>query len=66
MDHLAKLEELTSAISDLDMVQSWIDNARIAAPANQVVQRNLDRQQIEVDYKRDLINAAMIYLSSQN
>lgn len=66
MSHLTDLVTLTSAIKDLDMVQSWIDHARVAAPTNQHVQQQLDLRQAEVDAKRIRIQAAMTYISSQN
>lgn len=66
MDHLTALEDLTSALADLDMVQSWIDNARVAAPTNELVQTKLDLQQIDLNYKRARIEAAMKYIRNTN
>lgn len=65
-DPIDTLILLTDEISDLDMVQSWIDGARVAAPANQYVQLELDRQQTELNRKRWLIQLAMIDISSRN
>ena len=65
-DPLTTLIQLTDEIRDLDMVQSWIDNARTAAPANQHVQLELDRQQTNVNRKRELIQLMMFDISSRN
>jgi hypothetical protein len=60
---LAQLNEITL---ELDQVQSWVDHARFAAPTNQRVQLNLDREQTEIDRKRELIELAMIDIASRN
>lgn len=60
------LLELSASMADLDMIQSWVDQARIAAPTNQVVQAKLDQQQIEIDTKRAQINLMMLDISSRN
>lgn len=63
---LGVLIELNASSLDLDMVQSWIDGARIAAPANQHVQHELDRQQAVLDSKRALIALRLLEISSRN
>jgi hypothetical protein len=65
-DHLDLLFSITDEIQELDMVQSWISNARMAAPTNQVVQLSLDRQQADVDRKRHLLKLLMLDISSRN
>jgi hypothetical protein len=66
MDPINTLIQLTDQIQNLDMVQSWIDNARSAAPATQVVQLELDRCQTEIDSKRALIQLMMLDIASRN
>lgn len=60
------LFELTDQIQELDMVQSWIDHARNAAPTNQHVQLELNRQQFDIHRKRALIAQIMLDISSRN
>lgn len=65
-DPITTLIQLNDATRNLDMVQSWIDGARVAALANQYVQLELDRQQADVDRKRKLIQLTMLDISSRN
>jgi hypothetical protein len=60
---LARLNEITL---ELNMEQGWIDHARKAAPKNQVVQLELDRQQTAVNARREMIEIAMFEISSRN
>jgi hypothetical protein len=57
---------LVNQLHDLDMVEEWIDEIRIASPTDQEMQLNMDRQQVEVDQKRTQIDRAMLGISSQN
>ena len=66
MDPIDTLIRLDEALIDLDTVQSWIDDARIAAPRNQHVQLELDRRQAEVDRKRVWIAVCMADIRSRN
>jgi hypothetical protein len=66
MDHFITLFALTDQIQELDEVQGWIDNARIAAKANQSVQLELDRQQNDVNRKRFMIAAIMSDIRNRN
>jgi hypothetical protein len=63
---LATLMELNSVSCDLDMVQSWINGARVASAANQDVQLELDRQQLAIDQKRVFLELRMLDISSRN
>lgn len=65
-DSLGMLFALTDEILELDTVQDWIDNARLAAQTNQVVQLNLDRQQREVDRRRAFIAVMMADIRNRN
>lgn len=65
-DPLTTLMELNSVSCDLDMIQSWVDGARIASPGNQTVQLELDRQQTAIDRKRAYIALTMLDISSRN
>ena len=65
-DPIDTLMQFTDALSDLDMVQDWINDARTATPTNQRVQLELDRQQTEIDRKRQLIQLMMLDISSRN
>lgn len=60
------LVALTDLIQELDDTQDWINEARVAAPTNQMVQLTLDRQQTDVDLKREFIRLAMLDISSRN
>jgi hypothetical protein len=60
------LFSITDEIQELDLVQSWINNARMSAPTNQIVQLSLDRKQAEVDHKRQLLRLLMLDISSRN
>ena len=66
MDPVNTLFRLDAVISDLDLVQEWIDHARIAAPTNKHVQAELDRQQNEINIKRTLVAILMFDISSRN
>lgn len=57
---------LISQLRDLDMAQEWIDEVRLATPTNQVTQSNMDRQQLAIDAKRELIILTMNEISSRN
>lgn len=65
-DPLVTLIELTDKLLDLDMIQDWIDNARIFTPDNKRVQLELDSRQDEVNRKRELIKMIMLDISSRN
>jgi len=65
-DHLDLLFDLTDQIVELDVAQVWINEARQMARANQVAQLVLDRQQTELDRKRNLIEAMMADIRSRN
>lgn len=65
-DPLTTLFRITDQIESLDMIQDWIDGARVVAATNQVVQLELDRQQREVDRKRALIAALMADIRNRN
>lgn len=65
-DHITTLFKLTDQIQELDEVQSWIDNARVAAPTNQTVQLRLDRHQADVNRKRALIALLMADIRNRN
>lgn len=65
-DPISTLIQLNEVTRNLDMVQSWVDAARVAATTNQVVQLELDRQQTDIDRKRELIQLAMLDISSRN
>ena len=60
------LFQSTEILLDLDMVQSWIDQARIAAPTNQFVQNQLDYRQAEVNTKRAQIELTMLAIAQSN
>lgn len=57
---------LTDKIRNLDMVQEWIDEARIDSSTNQYMQLTLDRQQVEVDAKREMIAETMFQIANRN
>lgn len=63
---LTTLVLFVAQLSDLDMTQDWIDNARIAAPTNPIVQQSLNRRQIEVDVKRARIEIMLEDIASRN
>jgi len=65
-DPITTLIELNHESLHLDMIQSWIDGAREAAPTNQRVQLELDRQQASVDNKRFMIGAIMASIRNNN
>lgn len=65
-DPINTLIELNSITLHLNEVQSWIDNARTAAPTNQVVQLNLDREQTRVNEKRKMVALMMLDIRSRN
>lgn len=65
-DQLTTLFLLTDELENLDEVQGWIDNARIAARRNQYVQLQLDRQQSDLDRKRFMIAAVMADIRNRN
>lgn len=65
-DPLRTLIELNAQSRDLDMVQSWINEARVSSPENQRIQLSLDRQQDDLDAKRALIRLVMLDISSRN
>lgn len=52
--------------NSLEETQSWIDTARIAAQANQVVQDALDRQQAHLDTKRALLQMKINSIATRN
>ena len=60
---LAQLNEITL---DLNVEQGWIDHARNAAPRNQIVQLELDRQQTEINARREMVELAMFDISNRN
>lgn len=60
---LIKLNDETLALNEL---QEWIDHARTAAPTNQAVQLELDRQQTEVNEKRELIEELKFNIAIRN
>jgi len=64
--HISTLLEFRSVLQDLEMVQSWIDKARDAAPTNQSVQAELDRQQSNIHYQRARIELAMNHIRNSN
>jgi hypothetical protein len=63
---LDDLTILASALDDLNMVQSWIDHARLAAPTNPIVQAELDHAQADLDYKRARVTIAMDAIRHRN
>jgi hypothetical protein len=63
---ITKLAQLNEITLDLNMEQGWINHAREAARTNQIVQLSLDRQQTAVNAKREMIEFAMIDISSRN
>jgi hypothetical protein len=65
-DPINMLFAFTDEIQHLDLVQSWIDDAREAAPANQHVQLVLDRKQVEIDRKRAMITIMMADIRRRN
>jgi hypothetical protein len=65
-DPIRTLMQLNYITEELDEIQSWIDNARYAARTNQHVQLQLDRQQTEVDAKREFIELAKLDIASRN
>lgn len=65
-DPIATLVKLNNITVELNEIQSWIDHARQAAPTNQVVQLNLDRQQATVDERRSLVEAVKRDIASRN
>lgn len=60
------LINLNSAALDLDMVQDWINSARVACRRNPEVQAELDRQQHILDSKRAALEVTMLRISSCN
>ena len=66
MDNLSTIIAFTQQIDKLDMVQSWIDEARLAAPTNLTVQQKLDFHQRDIDSEREFIKLAMADLRSRN
>jgi hypothetical protein len=60
---LARLNEVTL---ELNLEQRWIDHARGVASTNQIVQLELDRQQTEVNAKREMIELAMFDIANRN
>jgi hypothetical protein len=66
IDPLTTLFRLNEATLELDEVQGWINHVRVSAPTNQRVQLELDRQQAEINERRELIEFAMIDISSRN
>jgi len=65
-DPLTTLFHLTDEIENLDEVQAQINHARGAAPRNQHVQLQLDRQQAEVDRNRFIIASIMADIRNRN
>jgi hypothetical protein len=65
-DHLTTLFQYVDEIEELDRVQGWINEAREAAPTNQVVQLNLDRQQSELDRRRAFVALMMADIRNRN
>lgn len=65
-DPLNTLIHLTSQLSDLNMIQEWIDHARVAVPDNHQVQMELDRRQIQLDHDRAAIELMMAGIASTN
>jgi uncharacterized protein YciW len=65
-DPVTTLFRLTDEIQNLDKVQSWIDEARVAAKTNQRVQLELDRRQNDIDRKRFMIAAVMSDIRNRN
>lgn len=65
-NHYALLYRYVDIIRDMEMLQSWIDAARVACAANQHVQLELDRTQSELDERRTKTEAAMYAIASSN
>ena len=63
---ITTLAHLNGVTLELDEVQEWIDHARVAAAKNQRVQLALDRQQTEINHKREVIHFMMIDIASRN
>lgn len=57
---------LNDAERELDMLQSWIDRARVYAGSHQAAQLVLDRRQRELDDDRAQIVLARTYIASCN
>jgi hypothetical protein len=60
---LVALNDLTQ---ELDETQDQVNEARVAAPTNQIVQLIMDRKQSDIDLKREFIRLAMLDISSRN
>lgn len=57
---------LNNAERELDMVQFWIDRARVTAARNQSVQLELDRRQTELNTKRAKIEFTRLHIANSN
>jgi len=57
---------LNTKLQDLDLAQVMIDNGRRAWPTNQRVQLELDREQADLDKKRQDILTLQFLIASSN
>lgn len=65
-NHIHLIMRYTSQLMDLAMAQSWIDGVRQAAPNNQELQLNMDRQQDVVVSKQERLHNEMFEISRSN
>lgn len=65
-NHIHLIMRYTSQLMDLAMAQSWIDGVRKAAPNNQEIQLNMDRQQDVVVSKQERLHNEMFEISRSN
>jgi hypothetical protein len=63
MEILVALNDLTQ---ELDERQHWVNRARNESPSNQLVQLSLDREQSDINLKRDFVQIVMADISSRN
>lgn len=60
------LKTLNLQTLELDEVQAYINYARNAAPRNQVLQLELDRQQTQLDESRERIETLKTFIAMSN
>ena len=65
-NHICLVMSFMHELKDITIEQSWLDNARIAAPNNQRTQLMLDRKQTELVRKKKRIHETMFYIQISN
>lgn len=65
-DHITLLVRFSGQLKDLDMVQDWIDQARVVASNHPDLQPILDRKYEDVERKRMIIQLIMMDIANRN